>query len=420
MGEVNNSKSNQFILHYGILLKMEIQEVQPPEEIKNVTPWGNVTDPTEHNPNNFRYLVYGINPAARLTMPGLHTPKDIDKKDGDQTINIADSPERIAERVSLSCSLIDQNHTGTWGNAGIIVESPTTNVIMDGAEDLGAISENKEMLLKQAEGRKLIPPDELLSSSSRTSYNEIVILAENKGQKVKLGGFFVKVTEDGKPLDDHLAMIFKEHATRLNLPLVFISEPNPYFENKIVKNGAELVGVQFDGKLYSLTGNFRFRTTEQEGISTFSSPHEMEEVFEFLAMQGSKEEEINRLREDYRTTDAERQTARASFSKDGRVVGVKKRQGYGRKETILSINDGGYAYKVNAYETSKASIKAFSSLGNSFQKTKFTSSSPTNYLSVDRHETMSMINQALETASPDERVKIEEWYQKVKDYIERN
>lgn len=38
----------------------------PEKSDENFKPWGDVTDTNKHNPNNFRYLVHGINPAATM------------------------------------------------------------------------------------------------------------------------------------------------------------------------------------------------------------------------------------------------------------------------------------------------------------------------------------------------------------------
>ena len=64
----------------------------------------------------FRYLVHAFNPYARgnaLILNNLVT-QDEDEA-GDQSIDVFKEPGRLDERVSLSMSLIDQNHTATWG-----------------------------------------------------------------------------------------------------------------------------------------------------------------------------------------------------------------------------------------------------------------------------------------------------------------
>ena len=91
-----------------------------PERKLGWKPWGEVTDPREHNPDRFRYLVHAISPGSRSTvvlmgMLELKTdPHSIAVDEGDQSTNLFLHPERVAQRVALSCSLIDQHHHGTW------------------------------------------------------------------------------------------------------------------------------------------------------------------------------------------------------------------------------------------------------------------------------------------------------------------
>ena len=82
--------------------------------------WGQTTDPSQHNPDGFRYLVHAFNLYARgnaLILNNLVTQDEgtVTDEVGDQSIDVFKEPERIDERVSLSMSLIDQDHTATWG-----------------------------------------------------------------------------------------------------------------------------------------------------------------------------------------------------------------------------------------------------------------------------------------------------------------
>lgn len=81
--------------------------------------WGQTTDPSQHNPDGFRYLVHAFNPYARLGALFIQLVTQDEEAvadgQGDQSINVFEEPERIDERVSLSMSLIDQKHTATWG-----------------------------------------------------------------------------------------------------------------------------------------------------------------------------------------------------------------------------------------------------------------------------------------------------------------
>lgn len=95
---------------------------QKPYSIREDEPvyWGQTTDPVKYNPDDFRYLVHAFNPSARgnaLILNNLVTQDEgaVTDEVGDQSIDVFKEPERIDERVSLSMSLIDQDHTATWG-----------------------------------------------------------------------------------------------------------------------------------------------------------------------------------------------------------------------------------------------------------------------------------------------------------------
>lgn len=81
--------------------------------------WGQTTDPCRHNPDNFRYLVHAFNPDAclgALVIQSVMQDKGIVADEaGDQSIDVFKEPKRVDERVSLSMSLIGQDHTATWG-----------------------------------------------------------------------------------------------------------------------------------------------------------------------------------------------------------------------------------------------------------------------------------------------------------------
>lgn len=81
--------------------------------------WGQTTDPCRHNPEDFRYLVHAFNPHARIGALFIQLVTQdkgiVADEAGDQSINVFKEPERVDERVSLSMSLIDQDHTATWG-----------------------------------------------------------------------------------------------------------------------------------------------------------------------------------------------------------------------------------------------------------------------------------------------------------------
>ena len=71
---------------------------------------GEVTDPKQHDPSKFRYLVHAINPMATTSMGMVGAmvmkdePTSVDEAEGDQTI-IYTLTRKLGDRVALSSSL---------------------------------------------------------------------------------------------------------------------------------------------------------------------------------------------------------------------------------------------------------------------------------------------------------------------------
>lgn len=390
---------------------MEAGEVnQNSERIQtNFKPWGEVTSPREHKPDKFRYLVHGINPIAPIDMAirGVMLERDhpgaVSKEDGDQTINMFSQPERLGERVSLSCSLIDQGHSGTWGEAGLIIEAPSENICITSPSDGGVWGVSKKLLEEQASQNVILTAEELLASTTG-SYNEVVVLANKGGKKAHLAGFFYKTTDDGEPINEALAEDFMRHAKRLNLPIVPINEPNPYGENKVINNDNSLC-VQFKGKFHYLRGpEYRFMALGQKE-STFLSPDEIEEVLKFLQENGINESDIAQLRQEYKQVDEERQGPKVRFDKQGKLQYIEKHSGYGRNEKVMRVYKPGDTYQANIYEENKKVLKKRA--GNYLYGTERETQQ------ISSKEVESIVQQALQaTVSEEERQKIEAWWHK--------
>lgn len=310
-------------------------------------PWGGVTDVAKHNPENFRYLVHAINPQAKkgafltLGMQGVN----IDKETGNQSINIFDQPERLDERVTLSMSLIDQDHTSTWGNAGIIVKSPEENIMITSTQDAGAINNDavilKDMLSKEA----IVTGDILLNNTSPENYNEVVAMANTNGSKIQLAGFFYKILKSGEPCDKYMAEKVKSHASRLGLPVVTINTRGNYLSNNVTNNDSEL-SLHSDGSRYLLLykGKPEFTVYCENGDSHFMSPEEARNAIECIVQSGESNNEGIDLIHTYESVDRLRQTPKVVFKKDGTIDEVVFSTGYGLGEERSSISSDGHGW----------------------------------------------------------------------------
>lgn len=389
-----------------------------PEIKRDFEAWGEVTDPRTHDPAKFRYLVHAINPFATSSMGMVGAmmlkdePSSIRKDEGDQTINLFSNPERLDQRVALSSSLVDETHHGTWGQAGLIYEAPPENVLITSPQDVGAIVMSRQRLEEQARQHYKLTPDELLQQTYPSSYNEVVVLANKDGKKVRLAGFFYKVTEDGTPKDEALYRRMSQHAQRLDLPLVPITEPNPYRENKITRT-EDRFSVQYGGKLYTLQGSpdWRFKAYGQSGYSVFASPDEMEQVLGYLRENSTSDAEIDQIRAEYQEADRVRQQPKITYDEHGNITLIEKRSGYGTGEMKTSVSKGGYARRVNVIEEAKK-----------FSEMMADPSRPRMIEPYDRdvaspHEAEQVVQEAIAIAPETEKEKLQQWWELVRENV---
>lgn len=309
--------------------------------------WGNLTDPHRHNPEKFRYLVYGINlNSARLRSV---LPEGQPNKDGDQSINLYKNPERLADKVSLSTSLIDEKHRRTWGDAGLMITAPDSNVIIASSGDVGAPNHSKERLLRLARTMKKKQAAEVLQESSDATLNEVVVLSKTEKGKINLVGFFAKVGDDGYS-DPALAMQMKYHASRLGLPFVEIKEISLFGKDN--KFDSTYLNAIYNGRLYALGRDdpeVLFRSTNGH-TNRFISPEEFQELISFIKTKTKAEVLIGHLLNRYKEVDKLRQTPKLIYGGgNGRLISVRMRHEYGANEAEyrIGVDSLGNAYFVD-------------------------------------------------------------------------
>ena len=367
--------------------------------------WGQTTDPNQHNPDNFRYLVHAFNPFSLFN--AIYTSGKTGASDDEvrrQSIDLRIRPEDIDERVSVSMSLIKNGHTATYGSSGIIVQAPESSIVLTSPTDAGAINSNKGYLVAQGQSKGLLSPDQLFERSSSRTYNEVVALGRSGLRAV---GFFYKVDSRKKPIDADLAADMRGLGYRTGLPVVEISEENIYTENKVVRytymdsSQREELRIFFGGMCYCAPkskGGLGFRVVEGDTLKWhFPSPEKFEAAIGFALRTGEiGEDEANQILEDYRTADIERQTPTAYFDKDGEIDRVECLQGYGEREVKLNINRHGIANKIQ---------KGAARLRGKGAK------------SLSQYATDRMIEAAVKNLSPDKAESIRSWYEKVRPSI---
>ena len=367
--------------------------------------WGQTTDPDQHNPDNFRYLVHAFNPFSLFN--AIYTSKKTGASNDEvrrQSIDLRIRPEEIDERVSVSMSLIENGRTATYGSGGIIVQAPESSIVLTSPTDAGAINSNKGYLVAQDQSKGLLSPDQLFERSSSRTYNEVVALGRSGLRAV---GFFYKVDSRKKPVDSGLAANMLGLGSRTGLPVVEIPEKNIYTENKVVRytymdsSRGEELRIFLGGMCYCAPkskGDLGFRVVEGDTLKWyFPSPEKFEAAVGFALRTGEiGEAEANQILEDYRTADIERQTPTAYFDEDGKIDRVECLQGYGEHEAKLNISRRGIANKI---QEGTARL-----MGEGVE-------------SLNQYVTDRMIEAAVKNLSPEKAESIRSWYEKVRPSI---
>lgn len=322
--------------------------------------WGQTTDPSQHNPEDFRYLVHAFNSLARLgaLFIQLVTQDEVAATDevGDQSINVFEEPERIDERVSLSMSLIDQKHTATWGGAGIIMAAPESSVVLTSPTDAGVPNSHRDRLIAKGRSMGILSPDEILERSSPIRHNEIVALGQSG---LKAVGFFYKVDSQNNPINVGLMTAMHQLGGRMGLPVVGISneKENPYAENKVIRSTStesgkeEELRIFFDGRChYVVESNDKpkYRAVDGDtGLTHFPSPERFTAAIDFALCAGNiSEAEAEQILEDYNAVDIERRTPTAYFDKNGEFDRIECFEGYDDYESRLSLDRSGTARRI--------------------------------------------------------------------------
>ena len=385
--------------------------------------WGQTTDPCRHNPEDFRYLVHAFNPYARIGALFIQLVTQdkgiVADEAGDQSINVFKEPERVDERVSLSMSLIDQDHTATWGGAGIIVVAPESSVVLTSPTDAGAPNSHRDHLIAKGQSMGILSPDEILERSSPSMYNEIVALGQSG---LKAVGFFYKVNSRKNPIDADLAKAIHSLGYRMSLPVVEIpsEKQNPYAEDKVVRSmsaecgGEEELKVFFDGRCYYVSGpneKLNFHAVDGDtSIKYFPSPKVFTAVMEFALHTGDvTEAEAEQILKDYHTVDVARRTPTAYFDENGEFDRIEYFEGYDDYESRLSLNRSGIARRVQEGKIRSApGINGFRAGANSGGRRDE---------QLSQYTTDRMVENAVESLSSEKAESIRSWYEQVRPII---
>ena len=181
-------------------------------EVEDQAIWGGVTDPTQHDPKHFRYLLH-IDSGHRLV------PFDPNDPHNDDLWEYAlDDPDKLRSLDYISASLVDENHPVlyqfTSSSHGFILESPKSSIIAATSRDMFARSKSKS-----AEGLRnefgVPDPEQLLNETRINEWNEVVVSPD--GMVIKALFWTDTKADDEAPFEKEAV---KSAAEKLRLPFL--------------------------------------------------------------------------------------------------------------------------------------------------------------------------------------------------------
>lgn len=381
---------------------------------------GDTTDPTQHDSTSFRYLVHSLNPYAALNilymLSSVGASADPSHGDGDQSINMYEQPERVAERISLSMSLIDQDHTATWGHGGLIISAPEENIVLTSRTDADAHNNDKNFLLEQSARHGVMSAEQLLATTSPRQYNEVVALADNDGSKLETIGFFYKVTSKGEPVDLVIAQQMRMHAERLGLPVVEILQENKLGEDRVDRStddDQKVLAIVYGGERYLLSNSY-YRILDEASSFRFASPEEVSAALQ-LAVNANNmtEAEAQQILDDYAEVRERRMTPTAYYDDEGNFEKIVYYEGYGDDELRVTLDNSGYISRVSTKRESEKQRRVM--LGDFVRCDTQSCSIP-----ARPHEADSMVKRAKEGLDEAKADELQQWYDKCREAIEQN
>lgn len=180
------------------------------------------TSPNPKDTQKFRFLVHGLQSGMVRTIQHLDLLRD-KAYAPEHNVNLLHSPHDIHRKKLISCSIIDQDKRGTFGNVGLILRAPFENVLDMRPEDAGTNYLDPNKTHQTLGDQKRLMPIKLLLSSTGTGmtpYNEVVLSGETDAGKVEIVGVFIKTDKAGLPLDPEMAREISMISGRLNVPIV--------------------------------------------------------------------------------------------------------------------------------------------------------------------------------------------------------
>lgn len=209
--------------------------------------WGNIrnfnfSNSNDYNPKDYRFLVHAIDLPNNL-LRDFHLNSLLKNYEGtfDSSIKIdlAITPEKIAEKELISCSVVAKigefEALETYKPFGFIIKCPIENIIFASSSDLGIVYTHPSKV-KQKYKDEIIPSLDCLLNSC--TYNEVLVEGSTIYGKVEINGIFVNLRYFDMN-DDRYAQQVIEQAKKLEhnlgVPLIFFPRRKYIIEDKSVE-----------------------------------------------------------------------------------------------------------------------------------------------------------------------------------------
>lgn len=195
--------------------------------IKSEDFYRELTDPQTHDPNHFCYIVHALSPNAKQgLMLAVIRHNGYDFK---QEIDLLREPERITEKLLISSSIVNQDHTATFDNTFFILNVPWINFVSMSPRDAGTNVATPLVVLESARPPYTTPSGLITETryiGGDSSINEVVVTGNKEGNLVEIIGVGIKLTDTGdtKPREPKEAERMREIAGYMNVPLIEIIE----------------------------------------------------------------------------------------------------------------------------------------------------------------------------------------------------
>jgi len=186
------------------------------------------TDPNDNNSQQYRYLVHGIGNEQRVALQRTFLIKSTQPQeyDSSQLIDLLLDPFRISQKRIISASVVDQDHTATYGEVGFILKAPAENVLKMSPQDNGTFFSNPDNAIKKMRDEPSINSLESLMNQtgnfSAESWNEVCLEGTTESGSVEIIGVFIKTNKRGNPKNPEMAEKIQQVANRYGLPIIKI------------------------------------------------------------------------------------------------------------------------------------------------------------------------------------------------------